>query len=125
MQQAESGIGSDNLPVISGAKLDAALKNLYRSGKLDMVLGKEAAEQVRNLNQVLKYIQSTPPLTSINNSGTARTIMALMGESALQGAVTGVPLPILQGAQMLRKEIADRKIRNKITQALNYMPKKE
>ncbi len=123
MQQAESGIGSDNLPVISGAKLNTALKNLDRSGKLDLVLGKEAAEQVRNLNQVLQYIQSTPPLTSINNSGTARTLIALMGESFLQGATFGVPLPIIQGMQMLRKEIKDKRTRDRITDALNYMPK--
>jgi hypothetical protein len=122
MQQAESGIGADNLPVISGANLDRALRAFDQNGKLDMVLGKSSAEQIRNLNQVLKYIQSTPPLTSINNSGTARTIIALMAESAAQGAVTGIPLPIVQAAKMLRDNIKDRRTRERITQALNYRP---
>lgn len=120
--QAESGIGADNLPVISGAKLDRALRAFDQNGKLDLVMGKAAAEQIRTLNQVLKYIQSTPPLTSINNSGTARTIIALMAESAAQGAAFGVPLPIIQGAKMLRDNIKDRRTRERITQALNYRP---
>ena len=120
--QAESGIGADNLPVISGAKLDRALRAFDQNGKLDLVMGKAAAEQIRTLNQVLKYIQSTPPLTSINNSGTARTIIALMAESALQGAAFGLPLPVVQGAKMLRDNIKDRRTRERITQALNYRP---
>jgi len=122
LAQAESGIGADNLPVISGAKLDRALRAFDQNGKLDLVMGKAAAEQIRTLNQVLKYIQSTPPLTSINNSGTARTIIALMAESAAQGAAFGVPLPIIQGAKMLRDNIKDRRTRERITQALNYRP---
>lgn len=122
LAQAESGIGADNLPVISGARLDKALRAFDQNGKLDLVMGKAAAEQIRTLNQVLKYIQSTPPLTSINNSGTARTIIALMAESAAQGAVTGIPLPIVQAAKMLRDNIKDRRTRERITQALNYRP---
>lgn len=122
LTQAESGIGADNLPVISGAKLDRALRAFDQNGKLDLVMGKAAAEQIRTLNQVLKYIQSTPPLTSINNSGTARTIINLMAESLAQGALVGVQLPILQGAKMLRDNIKDRRTRERITQALNYRP---
>jgi len=121
-KSAESGIGSDNMPVISAAKLNKAVKAMDENGKLDLVLGKKAAEEMRNLNQVLQYIQTTPPMTSINNSGTARTVMALMAESAAAGAVTGVPLPIVQGMKLLRNEIKDRKIKARITQALNYKP---
>lgn len=120
--QAESGIGVDNLPVISGAKLDKTIRSLDKNGKLDLVLGVKAAEEVRNLNQVLKYIQSTPPLTSINNSGTARTVMALMAESALTGAATGIPLPVVQGMKMIRDQIKDKKIKARITKSLNYQP---
>jgi len=125
IEQAESGIGADNLPVISSAKLDKALKDIDKNNKLNLVLGVQAAEQVRNLNQVLKYIQSTPPLTSINNSGTARTIAALITESALQGAAFGVPIPVIQGARFLRDNIKDRKIKARITKALNYNPIKD
>ena len=122
LDKSESGIGSDNLPVISGAKLSSALKSFDQNGKLDLVMGKEAAEQIRNLNQVLQYIQSTPPMTSINNSGTARTVAALIAESAMQGAAFGIPLPIVQGAKMLRDNVKDKKIKARITKALNYKP---
>lgn len=125
IEKSESGIGSDNLPVISGAKMDAAIKALDQNGKLDLVLGVEAAEQVRNLNQVLKYIQSTPPLTSINNSGTARTVAALLAESAGMGLVSGIPLPVVQGMKMLRDNVQDKRIKARITKALNYKPQTE
>jgi hypothetical protein len=122
LEKSESGFGTDNLPTISSAKLDRAIKAFDQNGKLDTVMGVGAAEQIRNLNQVLKYIQSTPPLTSINNSGTARTIAALISESAVQGMVTGIPLPIVQSMRMIRQNIADKKTKDRITQALNYTP---
>ena len=122
LESAESGIGADNLPVISGAKLNKAIKALDANNKMEMVLGKEAAENIRNLNQVLKYIQSTPPLTSINTSGTARTIAGLMAESAAMGVTTGVPLPIMQGMKMLKDQIKDKKIKARIQKSLNYRP---
>jgi hypothetical protein len=122
LEKSESGIGADNLPVISGAKLDKALQSLEKNGKLDLVLGNQAAEQIRNLNQVLKYIQSTPPLTSINNSGTARTIASLLAESAVVGGMSGVPIPVIQGMKFIRDAIQDKKIKAKITKALNYKP---
>jgi len=122
IEKSESGIGSDNLPVISASKMDKAIKALDQNGKLDLVLGKEGAEQIRNLNKVLQYIQSTPPLTSINSSGTARTVASLIAESAAQGAVTGIPLPIIQGMRMLRDSVKDKRIKARITKSLNYKP---
>jgi hypothetical protein len=122
LESAEAGIGADNLPVISAAKLNKAVKSLDASNKMELVLGKETAEQIRNLNQVLQYIQSTPPLTSINNSGTARTIAALIAESAVQGAAFGIPLPVVQGMRMLKDNIKDKKIKARIEKALNYTP---
>jgi hypothetical protein len=122
LEKSESGIGADNLPVISGAKLDKTLQALDKNGKLDLVMGKEAAEQIRNLNQVLKYIQSTPPLTSVNNSGTARTIAALLAESAVIGGLSGVPVPAIQGMNFIRGAVKDKKIKARITKALNYKP---
>jgi hypothetical protein len=119
---AVSGIGADNLPVVSAAKLRKAVDAMDKNGKLNMVLGVSGAEQVRNLARVLEYIQTNPPMTSINNSGTARTVMALITEAGLTGAATGVPLPIIQGMKAIRDSVKDRKIKARITQALNYKP---
>lgn len=120
--QAEAGIGADNLPVISAAKMHKAVQQLDKNGKLDLVMGKSLAEEIRNLDQVLQYIQTNPPMTSINNSGTARTIAALIAETGAMGAITGIPLPIAQGMKMLRDNVRDRKIKARITRALNYKP---
>lgn len=117
-----SGLDANNLKVVSSAKMNAVLKTLDKAGKLDLVLGKSAAEQVRNLSQVLEYIQTNPPLTSINNSGTARTIAGLIAESALMGVTTGISLPVVQGARMLQQSIKNKKIKAKIQRALNYRP---
>jgi hypothetical protein len=38
------------------------------------------------------------------------------------GGTMGLPLPILQGAKMLRENIKDKKIKARITKALNYKP---
>lgn len=118
-----SGFGADNLPVVSASKLRKAVDAMDKNGKLNLVLGVSGAEQVRNLAKVLEYIQTNPPMTSINNSGTARTIMGLLAESAVTGAATGVPLPLVQGMKMLRESVKDKKIKARITQALNYKPK--
>lgn len=119
---SHAGIGTDNLPVVSAAKLNKIVSQLDKNGKLDLVLGKRRAENIRNLNQVLQYIQTVPPHTPINNSGTARTLMALLVESGMMGATTGVPLPVVQGVRMLQKQIKDRKINARIEKALNYKP---
>jgi hypothetical protein len=49
----------------------------------------------------------------------------LLAESAATGAATGVPLPVIQGMKLLRNEIKDRKIKARITQALNYKPESQ
>jgi hypothetical protein len=46
----------------------------------------------------------------------------LLAESAGMGLVTGVPVPILQGMKILRDNISDRRIKARITKALNYKP---
>lgn len=121
-ESAESGIGADNMPVISAAKMDKALKALDKNGKLNLVLGNKLADQVRNMNDVLQYIQTNPPMTSINNSGTARTIMAMLAESGITGATTGIPLPVITGLKLIRSHVKDNQIKAKITKALNYKP---
>jgi len=122
MDSAEAGIGADNLPMISAAKMNKAVSALDKNGKLDMVLGVKNAEQIRNLNRVLQYIQTVPYGTSINNSGTARTVLALIAETGGMQMATGIPLPIVQGMKALKGHIKDQKIKARITQALNYKP---
>jgi hypothetical protein len=119
---AEVGLGADNMPVVSSARLNKTINMLDKNGKLDLVLGKQQADQIRNLNEVLKYIQTTPPLTSINNSGTARTIMAALAETGVMGSVTGFGAPVITGLKLLKSSIKDKQIKARIDKALNYKP---
>lgn len=109
--------------VISTAKLNNAVNALDKNGRLDLVLGRKNAAIVRDLNEVVKYVNTVPPGTLINSSGTAATLMAAISEAGLTGAVTGLPVPVLSALKIMRKQVQDKKIKNKIDRALNSRPK--
>ena len=108
--------------VISTAKLNNAVNALDKNGRLDLVLGRKNAAIVRDLNDVVKYVNTVPPGTLINSSGTAATLMAAISEAGLTGAVTGLPVPVLSALKIMRKQVQDKKIKNKIDRALNSRP---
>lgn len=117
----------DNRPVISASGLDKAIQALEGNGRIDEIFNPKMARQLRDLRDVVMYINTVPPGTSINNSGTARTLAAMMGEMAVTGGasayLTGstVPVPIVTGIKMMMKASKDREIRQKIARSL--MPK--
>lgn len=119
--EATKGMGMDSAdnPIVSPAKLHGAVSNLDKNGRLDIVLGKKNAEVVRDLNDVVRYVNTTPPGTLINNSGTAGALMAAIAEAGTTGALTGLPVPIISGLRMLKNEIKDAKIKAQIQRALN------
>lgn len=108
--------------IISTAKLNNAVNALDKNGRLDLVLGRKNASIVRDLNDVVKYVNTVPPGTLINSSGTAGVIMAAITEAGLTGAVTGLPVPLLSALKIIRNQVQDKKIRNKIDRALNSRP---
>lgn len=122
--EATKGMGMDSAdnPIVSPAKLHNAVNQLDKNGRLDIVLGKKTAEVVRDLNDVVRYVNTTPPGTLINNSGTAGTLLAAMAEAGTTGALTGLPVPIISGLRMLRQQIQDAKIKAQISRALNAKP---
>ena len=64
-------------------------------------------------------MNTVPPGTSVNNSGTARTILALLGESGISATMTGgIPLPVLTGIKIIRDQIKDAGIKRKINRSL-------
>lgn len=109
-------------PIVSTAKLNNAVNSLDKNGRLDLVLGKKNAAIVRDLNDVVKYVNTVPPGTLINSSGTAATLMAAMAEAGATGALTGLPVPAISAIKMLRQQIKNKKIQQKITRALNNRP---
>ena len=122
--EASKGMGMDSAdnPIISPAKLHQTVTALDKNGRLDIVLGKKAAETVRDLNEVVRYVNTVPPGTLINNSGTVGTLLAAMGEAGATGALTGLPVPAVSILRALSKQINNNKLKLKINAALNAKP---
>lgn len=116
-----SGLQIDSMgrPIVSPAKLNAAVNSLDADGRLDIILGKQQAQIVRDLNEVVKYVNTVPPGTLINNSGTAMALMAAMGEAGATGAMTGLPIPVLSLVRAATSQIKNNKVKARINQALN------
>jgi hypothetical protein len=109
---------SENLDVISAAQLNKAVDELDKNGRLDLIFNPKVAQQVRDLRDVVQYVNTVPPGTSINNSGTARTLVAALGEMAITGATTSVPLPLLTGIKVIRDQVKNAKIKKQINRSL-------
>lgn len=109
--------------IISAAALDRSISALDKSGKLDFIFGKHGAEKLRVVNDLAKYIYTSPP-GAINHSNTASVILAAM-DMATSG-LAGMPLPVMSGLRILTTHIKDRRIRHRINDALGIkqQPKK-
>lgn len=122
--QATKGMGldSNDNPLVSPAQLHQAVRQFDANGRLDLMLGKQNAQIVRDLDDLVRYVNTVPPGTLINSSGTAATLMAALVETGAQTALTGLPVPVVMAA----REIAKMKRRNekkaKINAALNALP---
>lgn len=112
------GIDSADRPIVSPAKLHQAVVQLDKNGRLDLMLGKKNAALVRDLNDVVRYVNTVPPGTLVNSSGTAGMLMAAIAEAGATGAVTGLPVPVLSGLKMAFKGVRDAKTRARIKKAL-------
>lgn len=119
--EATKGIGTDSSgnPLVSTAKLHGVVRQLDQNDKLDLVLGTKGAQIVRDLNDVVKYINTVPPGTLINNSRTGRFLLAAIAEAGATGALTGLPVPIISALRGLSAEIRNAKIKAKIKKSLN------
>jgi len=119
------GMDSNDNQLISPAKLHNVVTQLDKNGRLDLMFGKQQAEVIRDLNEVIRYVNTVPPGTLINNSGTAGMILAALAEAGGYGATVGIPVPVLTGMKYLRGVIQDRKIKRKIDEALNGLENRQ
>lgn len=118
---ATSGLQTDSmgLPIVSPAKLNNAVNALDSNGRLDIILGKQKAQLVRDLNSILKDVQTVPPGTLINSSGTSMAIITALTEAGTMGALTGLPLPVLSVLKAAKNFSKDSKLKARISDALN------
>ena len=124
-EEATKGMGMDSNdnPLVSTAKLHGVINQLDKNNRLDIVLGKQSAQIVRDLNDVARYVTTVPPGTLVNTSGTSGAIMAAIGEAGATGALTGLPLPVISILKALGRQVKDNKLKVKINAALNAKPK--
>jgi hypothetical protein len=122
--RATSNVGTDSSgrALISPAKLNDVVNQLDKNGRLDIIFGKQEAQRMRDLNEVVKYVTTVPPGTLINSSGTAGTLMAAMAEAGLTGVATGLPLPVMVGIRQIVKMRKEGRTKAKINEALNALP---
>jgi hypothetical protein len=118
---ATSGLQTDSMgrPIVSPAKLNQAVNALDADGRLDIILGKQQAQIVRDLNEVVKYVQTVPPGTLINSSGTSMALMGAIAEAGTTGVLTGLPVPMISLIRAAAQGIKNNKTRARINEALN------
>jgi hypothetical protein len=123
--EATKGVGRDinGMPYVSTQGLNKMIVDLDRSGKLELLFGKQGAEQYRTLNEVTKDLQ-TVPVGTTNPSGTASTMLAAMAEMGAQTAMTGVPLPVAMIGKQIYGKVQTNKKLNKIRDFVEYSKEK-
>jgi hypothetical protein len=123
--ESTKGLGTDSgdNPLVSPAKLNNAVQRLDANGRLDLILGKSSANIIRDLNDVVQYVNTVPPGTLVNHSGTAGALLGAISEAGLTGALTGLPMPVVSILRALGRQVKSNKIKIKINQALNNQPK--
>jgi len=63
-------------------------------------------------------VQTVPPGTLINSSGTSMALMGAIAEAGATGALTGLPLPAVSLIRAATQQIKNNKLKNRINDAL-------
>lgn len=106
-------------PTVSADKLNKIITKLDKSGKLELIFGKQGAERYRTLNEVSKDIYTVPE-GSVNTSNTASTIKGYLADIGASYALSGIPAPIAHIGIMGKNEIVKRRDLNRINEFINY-----
>lgn len=103
--------------IVSADKLNKAIKALDHDGKLDFIFGKQGAQTIRDLNELVTVIHTSPP-GSVNTSNTASVLLAAITEAGLTGSMTGLPVPVLTSMKALAGYAKQRRLQAKVQEAL-------
>lgn len=114
---ATKGVSTDKNgnPIISPAALNKTVQMLDKDGKLDFVFGKKGAQQIRDINDLAKDVYTSLP-GSVNTSNTASVLMAALDSTI--SATTGLPAPLATAMKLLKEQLANRKLKKRVTEAL-------
>lgn len=118
-----AGGDANDQPILSADKLNQAVRGLDANGRLEIILGKKRAQELRDLNEVTQYIKTLPPDTAVNTSGTTesllRAITTMTAESGAQFVASGIPIPVLSIANQIRKARAATRNRQELEARIN------
>lgn len=80
-EQAIGGAARDvrGNPIVSFSKLDKAVTNLDKDGKLDFIFGKQGAQKLRDVRDLAADVITAPP-GSVNYSNSASALKKALGE---------------------------------------------
>jgi hypothetical protein len=101
--------------IVSPAQLDSVITRLDKGGKLDYLFGKQGAERLRTVNDVVKDVLTSPP-GAVNTSNSATVLLAILDVGV--SGLTGVPLPVATTARFAISRIKDAKLRARVKDAL-------
>lgn len=105
-------------PVISPAGLNKVVQQLDKDGRLTLVFGKNGAQQLRDINEISKFVNTAPP-GAINTSNTASVLLQALAEAGGFGAMTGIPVPVLSLVRAAVGHSKDRRLQQRVMRALN------
>jgi hypothetical protein len=124
MAEATKGVGRDILgnPIVNPTGLNNIITKLDKSGKLDLIFGKQGAERYRTLKDVAIDVKTVPE-GSVNYSGTVaglKNMAAQIATDTATSALAGFPAPVTTIGTMIYKNQKNKKELNKINEFLNY-----
>ena len=119
-ERAAKNIATDERgnSVLSPAGLNSAVEILDHDGRLDFMFGKKGAQQMRDVNDLAKAVYTAPP-GAVNTSNTASVLLAALGEAGVMGGAFGLPVPVLTGLRQLAVHVKNRRIQQRVQEALN------
>lgn len=113
---SNASMDSQGNRIVSPAKFDRIITDLDKSGKLDFIYGKKGAENLRTLNEAALQLFTAPP-NAVNTSNTASVLIQALDTLATFGA-TGLPVPIMTALKKTGQLLKERKIKQRVTEAL-------
>jgi hypothetical protein len=108
--------------VISADALDKAVRQLDADGKLQFIFGKQGAQQMRDIRDLALIARTVPPEAAINTSNTASTLLAGFFDVGAS-SMTGAPVPVATMYRVVRQNVKDRALRQRIEDALSDQTK--
>jgi hypothetical protein len=113
-----SNIETDSLGqrTFNPKQFDVIVKNLDKSGKLDYLLGKKGAQEIRNLRETVIAINS--PVKGINQANTASAMDKVLNKFLNKIPFVGPMVEV--GSEALEKQ----KISKQVKESINYSPSK-